>query len=129
MFKLLSNSGLKALEEKKKIIISINLRLFSISGFDSPHLKNTYYIILYYTYTHILYTSFPIFIMPCNIPWWQSYFSWSEIWEIWLLPYFLAGPLSFDFTNSSKNSPTLKLNPYSWTKVWDFSFLYIFIQG
>ncbi|XP_059445738.1 serine carboxypeptidase-like 18 isoform X2 [Corylus avellana] len=33
------------------------------------------------------------------------------------------GPLSFDFTESSKSSPTFKLNPYSWTKVANIIFL------
>ena len=31
--------------------------------------------------------------------------------------YLVVGPLSFDYTESSKSSPTFKLNPYSWTKV------------
>lgn len=38
-------------------------------------------------------------------------------------PYFVAGPLSFDYLNSIGNKPKLKLNPYSWTKVGDFSCL------
>ncbi|XP_062177458.1 serine carboxypeptidase-like 1 [Alnus glutinosa] len=33
------------------------------------------------------------------------------------------GPLSFDYTNSSRSSPTFKLNPYSWTKVANIIFL------
>ncbi|KAE8008144.1 hypothetical protein FH972_004684 [Carpinus fangiana] len=33
------------------------------------------------------------------------------------------GPLSFDYTESSKSSPTFKLNPYSWTKVANIIFL------
>ncbi|XP_059448311.1 serine carboxypeptidase-like 18 [Corylus avellana] len=33
------------------------------------------------------------------------------------------GPLSFDYTESSRGSPTFKLNPYSWTKVANIIFV------
>ncbi|KAL4616429.1 hypothetical protein ACB092_07G198700 [Castanea dentata] len=33
------------------------------------------------------------------------------------------GPLSFDFDNSSRDSPTFKLNPFSWTKVANIIFV------
>ncbi|XP_062176465.1 serine carboxypeptidase-like 2 [Alnus glutinosa] len=36
---------------------------------------------------------------------------------------FELGPLSFDYENSETNSPKLKLNPYSWTKVANIIFV------
>nr|POF20844.1 serine carboxypeptidase-like 18 [Quercus suber] len=36
---------------------------------------------------------------------------------------FEIGPLSFDFDNSSRDSPTFKLNPFSWTKVANIIFV------
>ncbi|KAF8035304.1 hypothetical protein BT93_C1354 [Corymbia citriodora subsp. variegata] len=36
---------------------------------------------------------------------------------------FEIGPLQFDYSNSSGNRPSLKLNPYSWTKIANIIFL------
>jgi len=54
-----------------------------------------------------------------------TFMSWSEITfasfiYIYIYIYLVVGPLSFDYKNSSRSSPTFKLNPYSWTKVWGF---------